>query len=125
MLLENRVADYSLEHCTSYCDLSEDGTIPTKTLLKNMDLDVKKGLAKDDIIANFIFTLATLVFQVADAQHITYIACSGGVFQNTMLIDMLKKMATNKYTLFFNCNLSPNDENIAYGQIMYYLNIKS
>lgn len=125
MLLENCVADYSLEHCTSYCDLSENGNIPTKTLLKNLSLDVKKDLAKSDIIANFIFTLATLVFQVADAQHITHIACSGGVFQNTMLIDLLKKMASNKYSLFFNCNLSPNDENIAFGQIMYYLNIKS
>jgi hydrogenase maturation protein HypF len=125
MLLENRVADYSLEHCTSYCDLSEDGTIPTKTLLKNLGLDVKKGLAKDNIIANFIFTLATLVFQVADRQNLKHIACSGGVFQNTMLIDLLKKMAGTTYSLFFNCNLSPNDENIAYGQIMYYLNIKN
>jgi hydrogenase maturation protein HypF len=52
-------------------------------------------------------------------------ALSGGVFQNTMLIDILKKKAENKYTLFFNCNLSPNDENISFGQIMYYLNIKN
>ena len=33
-------------------------------------------------------------------------------------------MAKNDYTLYFNCNLSPNDENISYGQIMYYLHIK-
>jgi hydrogenase maturation protein HypF len=124
MLLENYVVDYNLEHCRSYCDLSEDGTIPTKQLLKNLSLDLKKGHAKTEIIANFIYTLATLVFQVAAAQRITYIACSGGVFQNTMLIDMLKKMAKNEHTLYFNCNLSPNDEAISFGQIQYYLHIK-
>jgi hydrogenase maturation protein HypF len=125
MLLENYVVDYNLESCRCYCDLSEDGTVPTKTLLKNLSLDQKKGLAKTEIIVNFIYTLATLVFQVAAAQRITHIACSGGVFQNTMLIDMLKKMAKTEYTLYFNCNLSPNDEAISFGQIMYYLNIKN
>jgi hydrogenase maturation protein HypF len=38
------------------------------------------------------------------------------------LIDILKEMAKNEYTLFFNSNLSPNDENISFGQMMYYLN---
>jgi hydrogenase maturation protein HypF len=50
------------------------------------------------------------------------LAFSGGVFQNTVLIDMIKEMAKNDYELFFNINLAPNDENVSYGQIMYHLN---
>ena len=125
ILLENSVIDYDIESCKSYCELSEKGSISTKTFLNNMSKEVEKGVSKEEIIINFIYTLANLVFQTADAKNIKHLAFSGGVFQNTMLIDMLKKMATDKYTLFFNCNLSPNDENIAYGQIMHYLHIKN
>ncbi len=48
------------------------------------------------------------------------IALSGGVFQNTVLIDMVKELSENKFELFFNRNLAPNDENISFGQLMYF-----
>ena len=125
IVLENSVVNYNLESCRGYCDILENGQVPTKTFLKNLAEDVKKGIPKEEIILNFIYTLARLVFQIADSKNSNQMAFSGGVFQNTMLIDMLKKMASNKYTLFFNRNLSPNDENIAFGQIMYYLHINN
>ncbi|GGK27976.1 carbamoyltransferase [Yeosuana aromativorans] len=124
ILLENYVTDYSIENCKLYCSALEHSQIPTKTLLMNLYEDFKRGASKSDVIVNFIYTLANLVFQVADLQNLNHIALSGGVFQNTMLIDMLKNIAKNDYTLYFNCNLSPNDENISHGQMMYYLNIK-
>jgi len=34
---------------------------------------------------------------------------------------MVKEIAKNDYKLYFNRNLAPNDENISFGQIMYYL----
>ena len=71
---------------------------------------------------NFLYTLASIIFQVAKSQHINKIALSGGVFQNTILVDMLNEIGQNNYELFFNRTLAPNDENISYGQIMYYLN---
>jgi hydrogenase maturation protein HypF len=124
MLLENHVVNYNLKNRKLYCVISENGLIPTQELLRNLIDDLKNGISKEEIIVNFIYTLANLVFQVADSQNIKNIALSGGVFQNTMLVDMLKNMAKKDYTLFFNCNLSPNDENISYGQIMHYLHIK-
>ena len=87
-----------------------------------MYLDLNKGETKETIIVNFLYTLASIIFQIADHDNLKIIALSGGVFQNTVLIDMLKEMAQNKYKLYFNRNLAPNDENISYGQIMYYLN---
>ena len=122
ILLENQIIDYDLDICKSYCTVSNDDTIPTKLLLKNLYIDLKDGEDKETVIINFLYTLASIIYQAANRKSIKEIAFSGGVFQNTVLIDMLKEMAQNKYKLYFNRNLAPNDENISYGQIMYYLN---
>ncbi|HKK11204.1 MAG TPA: hypothetical protein VJ945_00110, partial [Flavobacteriaceae bacterium] len=124
IILENHVMDYRLNDCKSYATISDNGLIPTKQIIKTIFLDLKKGATKAEIIVNFLYTLADIIFKMADKQKTKSIALSGGVFQNTLLIDILKEMAKNDYKLFFNCNLSPNDENISFGQIMYYLNIK-
>jgi len=122
ILLENLIVDYDLKACKSYCSVSENGNIPTRLLLKNIYFDLINGTSKDKIAVNFLFTLGSVVFQIADRHHCKKIALSGGVFQNTTLIDLLKEMAKNEYTLLFNSNLSPNDENVSFGQMMYYLN---
>jgi hydrogenase maturation protein HypF len=124
ILLENRITDYDLNQCRLYFNLMEKGNIDTAELFNNLYSDYKDGQAKDKIIVNFLFTLATIILKVAEIQDQTKIALSGGVFQNTVLIDMLKELSQNKFELFFNRNLAPNDENISYGQIMYYLNCK-
>lgn len=123
ILLESYVTDYNLKKCTSYCTILDPNVIPTEALFNTLFLDVKNGNSKENIITNFLFTLATIIFQVAKLQSIKRIACSGGVFQNTVLIDMLNEMATDEYKLYFNRNLSPNDENISFGQLMFYTNL--
>ena len=124
ILLENKVIHYNLENCITYCDVEIEGVIPTKIILKNIYVDFKKGIKKEQIILNFLFTMASIIIDFAETNKFDKIACSGGVFQNTVLIDMLKELTGTKYKLFFNRNLAPNDENISYGQIMYYLNCR-
>ena len=121
ILLENCVISYNVIDCKSYCPSLEHNIIPTKEILKNLNSDVKNGIKKEIIIVNFLYTLATIIIEVAKKQNIKNIAFSGGVFQNTILIDMVKELAKNDYKLYFNRNLAPNDENISFGQIMYYL----
>ena len=99
--------------------------MPTHQFFNNLYLDVKNGKGKQEIIVNFLFTLATVVIQMTEQSQIREIALSGGVFQNTVLVDMLKDLAGEKYKLYFNRNLSPNDENISFGQLMYHLHIKN
>ena len=125
MLIENMIMDYDLSNCKSYCKLSKNGNISTPQLFYNLQMDIRKGTEKKTVIINFLYTLASLVFEVADHQNIKKIAFSGGVFQNSILVDMLKELGRNEHELYFNRNLSPNDENISFGQIMYYLHIKS
>ncbi|MDH3323890.1 MAG: carbamoyltransferase HypF, partial [Flavobacteriaceae bacterium] len=122
ILLENCIKDYDLKDCKSYCTIVDQGMVPTKLILKNLYADFKNGQTNEQIINNFLFTLASLIYQVAKQQNLKKIAFSGGVFQNTTLVDMLKELNRNDYQLFFNHNLAPNDENISFGQIMYYLN---
>ena len=122
ILLENYIISYDLADCKLYCSVLENNSIPTKELLYNLYLDFKNGNSKKNIITNFLFTLAMIIFQIADKHNLKNIALSGGVFQNTTLIDMIKEIGENNYKLYFNRNLAPNDENISYGQIMYYLN---
>ena len=121
ILLENYITHYDLKECKLYCSVSEKSFIPTKELLLNLFFDFKNGSSKERIIANFLFTLASIVYQMANKESIKRIAFSGGVFQNTTLIDMIKELGEKEYNLYFNLNLAPNDENIPFGQIMYYL----
>ena len=122
ILLENYIDNYDLKTCKSYGNVLDDLVIPTKIILKNIYIDVNAGLPKKAIIVNFLYTLANIVLTIAKQNNFNKLAFSGGVFQNTVLIDMIKEMAKNDYELFFNINLAPNDENVSYGQIMYHLN---
>ena len=124
ILLENYVTDYNLDSCSLYCSVLKDGTISTKDMLYRIFLDYNSGNSKEKIIINFFYTLASIIFQTAKKYQYKKIAFSGGVFQNSILIDMIKELGDVKYKLYFNINLAPNDENISYGQIMYYLHCK-
>ena len=121
ILFENYIVEYDINDCISYGSVLDNGLIPTKELFHNLYLDFKKGNSKENIIINFFYTLASLVFQFAKKYHYKHIAFSGGVFQNTTLIDMIKEIGEEEYKLYLNINLAPNDENISFGQIMYYL----
>ena len=48
-----------------------------------------------------------------------YVGC--GVFQNSCLIDLIIEFMGNDCDFFFNEELSPNDENISFGQLIAYL----
>ena len=58
-----------------------------------------------------------MVYEVA---NINKIAFSGGVFQNSLLVDLVIKFMGNEFDLFFHNEFSPNDEGIPFGQLMYY-----
>ena len=49
---------------------------------------------------------------------------SGGVFQNSLLGDLIYKTLNEKYSIYFHKELSPNDECIPFGQLIAYQTIK-
>jgi len=72
------------------------------------------------ICRKVFFSLARLVGQLSDHHSIDRIAFSGGVFQNALLVHMIKKSLNGKKHLYFHVQLSPNDECIGFGQIACY-----
>ena len=110
---------------TPYSGIQGRLTLPIQQLLATIHEDVKQGKEKEMLAAKFHITLADYVRSLADFLNLKHIACSGGVFQNAVLVDALVKCMTDRYQLYFHTAMSPNDENIAFGQLMYYTQKRS
>lgn len=95
-------------------------TIPTQELMANILRDISVGKEKDFIAAKFHFSLIKLIGFVAKELKIKQIAMSGGVFQNGVLVDLILEHLEEDFEVYFHKELSPNDENISFGQLMYY-----
>ena len=116
---ENKLVDY-LENS----DLV-DNCITTKLLFETILIHQQNGIQAGEIAANFHYTLIKCIEKVASTNKIRTLAFSGGVFQNSVLVDMIYEFLSNNFEVHLHENFSPNDENISFGQLNYYLNIKN
>ena len=73
----------------------------------------------------FHYTLIKAIEKIAVQNNCNILAFSGGVFQNTLLIDLIMTFLSKDFRLHFHENISANDENISFGQLNYYQNIKN
>ena len=89
------------------------------SLIEGIVSDLEIGKEKDFIAAKFHFSLVEMIENVANSQKIDNIAFSGGVFQNTVLIDLVIEHLNAKFNLYFHKELSTNDESISFGQIFH------
>jgi hydrogenase maturation protein HypF len=120
MKLENKAADYFYNNKT---DLSESylDSIPkfiTDSILENIIHDIEANVDKAKIAAKFHITLVDYILKVSKELGINKIAFSGGVFQNALLVDMIKEFMNKNYELYFHKEFSPNDEGIPFGQLV-------
>lgn len=100
--------------------------LPSTYVVNRIFSAYKSGMSKERLAFSFIFTLAKSIIKVALLNKIKTIACSGGVFQNAVLVSLVKKMAVDKNLIIkINRKLSPNDENLSFGQLMYNQNVKN
>jgi len=90
-------------------------------ILSDLDRRVNRSL----IAAKFHITLVHYIIKVAEKFDVRALAFSGGVFQNALLVDMIIDFMDEKYTCYFQNEFSPNDEGIAFGQLMYFLQHKT
>lgn len=99
--------------------------IPTKLLFDTISSYQQNGIQVGEIALNFHFTLIKCIEKIALNNKIHTLAFSGGVFQNALLVDLIIEFLSEDFAVHFHENLSPNDENISFGQLNYYLNIKN
>ena len=126
MLLEKAALSYFKEHglgsVNSYLpDQLEDNQIPTATIFQALLHDFKNGINIEEIAAKFHFTLVDSIAQVARRSKVKKLAFSGGVFQNGLLVDLIIARLEKEFELYFHQKLSPNDENISFGQIIHHV----
>lgn len=122
MKLEKHATDFLEKHSTkSYLqnhDIPEHFvSFITGEILK----DIKRNTGKDEIAAKFHLTLTDYIRKVSDYFKIDNIAFSGGVFQNSLLTDLLIDGCPEGKNLYFQKEFSPNDEGIPFGQLIYGL----
>ncbi len=127
MYLQALAEEYVIEHGFVMDDsYFKEGShyyrIPTASLIQGISSDIKKGKSKNYIAAKFHYSLVCLIDIVAKNVGTEKICFSGGVFQNALLVDWIQKEYNEKHQLFFHQHLSPNDENISFGQMVYHDN---
>jgi hydrogenase maturation protein HypF len=82
--------------------------------------DLDNGNDLTHIAAKFIATMANIIGKLAENTNTEHICFSGGVFQNALLVKMIIEQYKETFKLHFHRQLSPNDENISFGQLVYY-----
>lgn len=97
-----------------------NGAIQLEELIDGIVYDWQRSNNAGYIAAKFHYSLIKLIGTIASTQRLNKIAVSGGVFQNTLLRDMLTLYLGKTNELYFHKNLSPNDENISFGQLVYW-----
>ena len=126
MQLETCAKRYSESDYIDFLQNENYEKIPSKHIIQSVVKAHQEGICKERIAFSFICTLAKCIIKVAKANSIKTIACSGGVFQNSLLVSMLDQMTKKEnINLKLNCKLSANDENISFGQLMYHQHIKN
>ncbi len=121
MLLENTAWDYfrayGIEAFFNQVSSMESHQCTAAGLL----LPLVQGRLKDEDIprlaAHFHAQLVQWIAEKAKDSGCRRIAFSGGVFQNALLVDLCTARLGTAYELYFHDKVSPNDENIALGQI--------
>lgn len=94
--------------------------ISTQSLMQQLLLDLQNEKPIAFIAAKFHFSLVQLIRIIAQSKGIKHLAFSGGVFQNSLLVDLIGHHLHKDFQLYFHKQLSPNDENISFGQLVHY-----
>lgn len=96
------------------------GKISLYPMLKQILAEREAQIAIGRLGAQFHLTLVEVIAAAVQESGCRSIGFSGGVFQNALLVDLLHQKLGSTYRLLFHRQLSPNDENIAIGQLAWY-----
>ncbi|MGL4346457.1 MAG: Sua5/YciO/YrdC/YwlC family protein, partial [Chitinophagaceae bacterium] len=123
MYLQVEAEKYFYKHGYSmtegYADFSYSEYIDIQIILKKIIKDKNCQVDTGFIAAKFHYSLVQIIQNMAEKQGVKKLCFSGGVFQNTLLIFLLKYHLSKNCQLYFHHQLSPNDENISLGQLFY------
>ncbi|MCB9082323.1 MAG: carbamoyltransferase HypF [Lewinellaceae bacterium] len=88
-------------------------------LVSQLSTDAQEGVNTGYLALRFHQTLIAVIDQLAKQAGVDQLAFAGGVWQNSLLVDLVISQLGSRYTCHFHQQLSPNDESIAFGQLVY------
>ncbi|MEL7120882.1 MAG: carbamoyltransferase HypF [Bacteroidota bacterium] len=97
---------------------AQEKDIYPKIIIQHLIKDILNNQATPLIAAKFHNTLVNIIQFQAEFFQVHHLAFSGGVFQNSLLVDLIIHRLSSKHRLYFHQQLSPNDECISFGQLM-------
>ena len=119
LYLQNLAATAKTEINEGYPIQRDDDSILTAPIMDGIIKDMVRGDAKNQIALKFHLTLVSMIQTVACKKNYKKIAFSGGVFQNGLLLELIVQ-GLSDFKLYFHQELSPNDENISFGQLAHF-----
>lgn len=121
MKLETLARD-SYPHMAYYSFELREEKILWNSFFEEFLLDIKMNKETGFIARKIINSLVEMILLMSDKFKINKLAFSGGVFQNALLVDLIIENTKKSKKVYFQKEVSPNDEGVALGQIAYYLN---
>lgn len=123
MLLETKAShDPELFDLPGYAiEAINERDIPLKGIFRQIISDLQQGTSPVRIAAQFHVTLVRIIERVANHFSFQQIAFSGGVFQNSLLVDLLIEKLSPAFQLHFHQQLPPNDACISFGQLSWMI----
>jgi len=120
------LADESFSEYYRFSFNKQQSLVEVDVIIKGIVNDIQEQRSKEYISSKFHFTIAKMVFDLCkkmkNESGIDAVALSGGVFQNVVLVNMIKRVfSSSEFTLFWNEKVPPNDAGIALGQVYSYL----
>jgi len=116
---EKHFEQNGIEYGDSYFHFMSEQESFTKNLASGIISDLENATSVSCIAAKFHLTLVHWIGHRADLEKVAKIGFSGGVFQNTLLVDLIWYHLKDRYELLFHKDLSSNDENISFGQLIF------
>ncbi len=123
VLLEQLAAEgggHDAEAPVFYVPLGEDMRAWRRAICRGVLRDLEAGLSPAEIARKFHETLVQMILAKAAKTKVKRVAFSGGVFQNALLVDLLKQRMSCSFDLYFHEQLPAGDENIPLGQLAFY-----
>ncbi len=127
MLLEELALEYFRknpkipEHWLTTHEWQHQNPVSIKSFIRELVEDIGQNRDKSEIAARVHVILVLLIQRIAVTFDCRKICFSGGVFQNEVLVDLFAALPGEKFNLYYNKDLPPNDENISLGQLAWFL----
>jgi hydrogenase maturation protein HypF len=123
LYLQSLAEDYfkieGYDKTSAYPVVDQGNNLNYRLMLNLLIDDLEKDAAVNELAAKFHLTLVEWIKSFALSNHFKHIAFSGGVFQNVVLVDLILYHLKKDFNLYFHRQLSSNDENISFGQLIF------